>query len=165
MSDFITLSCPSCGGKLQITKDIERFACAHCGNEMIVNRGQGIISLKPVIDEVKGVRKAADHTASELAIVRLQNDIDYLNSQIILKNSILQYFLIVVGVLGLILSFLAVINDAPALCGWFSIGCVIIVIWNIVVIIKRSEVRKELEAELYAKRVELQKHQDIVNSN
>lgn len=36
MPDFVTLSCPTCGGQLQITKDIERFACGHCGNEHIV---------------------------------------------------------------------------------------------------------------------------------
>jgi DNA-directed RNA polymerase subunit M/transcription elongation factor TFIIS len=41
MPDFITLSCPSCGNKLQITDDIDRFACAACGNEYIVNRSGG----------------------------------------------------------------------------------------------------------------------------
>ncbi|MFL7795121.1 MAG: hypothetical protein AB8I69_23480 [Anaerolineae bacterium] len=29
--DSITLTCPSCGGKLQVTNDIDRFACTHCG--------------------------------------------------------------------------------------------------------------------------------------
>src|SRR5258706_205176 len=38
MSDFVTLTCPSCGGRLEITKDVERFACAHCGNEHVVRR-------------------------------------------------------------------------------------------------------------------------------
>ena len=37
MSDFITLSCPSCGNKLQFTDDIDSFACGACGNEHIVN--------------------------------------------------------------------------------------------------------------------------------
>jgi predicted RNA-binding Zn-ribbon protein involved in translation (DUF1610 family) len=37
MVDFITLSCPSCGYKHQITKDIDQFACVACGNEHIIN--------------------------------------------------------------------------------------------------------------------------------
>jgi hypothetical protein len=75
MPDFITLSCPSCGHKLQITPDIDRFACAACGNEHFVNRIGGIVSLKPVVDEIKGVKVGVDKTASELAIVRLQKEI------------------------------------------------------------------------------------------
>ena len=53
MADFVTLTCPSCGGKLQITQDIERFACAHCGREHIVKRSGGIVSLSPIIDALK----------------------------------------------------------------------------------------------------------------
>jgi ribosomal protein S27AE len=48
MVDFITLSCPSCGNKLQITSDIDRFACGACGNEYVVIRKGGIVALKPV---------------------------------------------------------------------------------------------------------------------
>lgn len=72
MSGFITLTCPSCGGKLKITKDIERFACAHCGTEHLVTRGDGIVSLAPVLELVS---KGVDFTASELAIVRLDKEI------------------------------------------------------------------------------------------
>ena len=75
MAEFITLSCPSCGHKLQITDDIDRFACAACGNEHIVNRSGGIVTLKPVIDSIKSVQVGVDKTASELAIVRLKEEI------------------------------------------------------------------------------------------
>ncbi len=75
MPDFITLSCPSCGHKLQITEDIDRFACAACGNEHIVNRSGGIVTLKPVIDSIQRVQVGVDKTASELAIPRLERDL------------------------------------------------------------------------------------------
>jgi hypothetical protein len=55
MGDFITLSCPSCGNKLQITEDIDRFACAACGNEYVVIRRGGIVALKPIMDGIKGI--------------------------------------------------------------------------------------------------------------
>lgn len=81
MSDFVTLTCPNCSGKLQITDDINRFVCMYCGVEHIVRRG-GIITLQPVVDELKkvntgisGVKVGVDKTASELAIQRLQAEL------------------------------------------------------------------------------------------
>lgn len=41
MADLTTVRCPSCGSKLQITRDIERFACRHCGTELVVTRDRG----------------------------------------------------------------------------------------------------------------------------
>ena len=82
MPDFITLSCPSCGHKLQITEDIDRFACAACGNEHIVNRSGGIVTLKPIIDSIAKVQVGVDKTASELAIVRLKKEIKELENAI-----------------------------------------------------------------------------------
>lgn len=71
MADFITLSCPSCGGKLQITNDVERFACSHCGNEHVVKRGGGIVSLAPVMAGLQKVQASTDRVGAELAIQRL----------------------------------------------------------------------------------------------
>lgn len=79
MSDIVSLSCPNCNGRLEITQDIDRFSCAHCGTEHIVKRGGGIISLAPVLENVS---KGVDSTASELAIVRLDKEILSLNQKI-----------------------------------------------------------------------------------
>lgn len=76
MPDFFTLTCPSCGGRLQIGNDVERFACGYCGGEHVVKRGGGIVSLAPVIDEIKKVQTGVDKTASELAIARLTPEIE-----------------------------------------------------------------------------------------
>jgi len=79
MSDFITLTCPSCGGRLEITKSIERFSCAHCGTEHMVKRGGGIVHLEPVLEKVsEGVGK----TASELALTRLEKEIESIQIKI-----------------------------------------------------------------------------------
>jgi primosomal protein N' len=81
MSDYVTLSCPSCGGKLEITSDIDRFACAHCGTEHVVRRGGGLVSLTPVTEEIRRVRTGVDKTASELAIARLTKEIEEIEKQ------------------------------------------------------------------------------------
>ena len=82
MVDIFSLTCPSCGGKLQLTPDIERFACGYCGSELLVRKSGGIVTLAPVVAELKGVKQGVDRTASELAIVRLQKEIKQLESQI-----------------------------------------------------------------------------------
>jgi hypothetical protein len=82
MGDFISLSCPSCGSKLKITNKIEQFSCGSCGNEIIVNRGGGIVFLAPVIEKLQGVKVGVDKTASELAIKRLKSEISKLENQL-----------------------------------------------------------------------------------
>ena len=53
MSAFVTLSCPSCGARLQIANDIDRFACAYCGAEHVVRRSSGLVSLAPVVAAIR----------------------------------------------------------------------------------------------------------------
>jgi predicted RNA-binding Zn-ribbon protein involved in translation (DUF1610 family) len=80
MADFVTLTCPTCGGKLQITPDIDRFACAHCGNEHLVMRAEGAIAIRPLTESLTGLRRATDRAASELAIRRLTDELAQLHS-------------------------------------------------------------------------------------
>ncbi len=82
MSDFITLTCPNCGGRLQITDDVERFACAFCGVEHIVRRSGGVVTLKPIVEGLAKVQVGVDKTASELAITRLGAEIARIEEQI-----------------------------------------------------------------------------------
>jgi ribosomal protein S27E len=82
MSDFITLTCPKCGGRLQITDDVERFACAFCGAEHIVRRSGGVVTLKPIVEGLAKVQVGVDKTASELAITRLEEEIARIEEQI-----------------------------------------------------------------------------------
>ena len=53
MSDFITLSCPSCGGTLAVTKEAERFVRVHCGNAHVIDPGTRVESL---VNEVEVLR-------------------------------------------------------------------------------------------------------------
>ncbi len=76
MGDYVTLTCPSCGGKLKIANNVQRFACAYCGNEHIVKRDEGIVTIEPVIEELHNIHIGVDKTSSELAIKRLQEELN-----------------------------------------------------------------------------------------
>ena len=81
MADFVSLTCPSCGGRLELTEDIDRFACAHCGVEHVVRRSGSMVSLKPVVEGLARVQTGVDKTASELAIRRLTDEIRDLQAE------------------------------------------------------------------------------------
>lgn len=46
MSDFITLQCPSCGGKLSVGNNVLSLKCEHCGVEHIIRREAGEVTLE-----------------------------------------------------------------------------------------------------------------------
>jgi predicted RNA-binding Zn-ribbon protein involved in translation (DUF1610 family) len=77
-NDFVTLTCPSCGGRLQITKDMDKFACGHCGNEHLVRREGGAVFLAPLAADIRQIRGGVDKTAAELAVIRLAKEVDIL---------------------------------------------------------------------------------------
>lgn len=60
---MIKLSCKSCGAKLELTDDIDRFSCIHCGTEWLVQRGGGIASLKPVEEKLDHIKESSHNTA------------------------------------------------------------------------------------------------------
>ena len=46
MVETIRLTCPTCGARLEVTEDMDRFACLHCGNEVLVTRRAGTATLR-----------------------------------------------------------------------------------------------------------------------
>jgi predicted RNA-binding Zn-ribbon protein involved in translation (DUF1610 family) len=69
------LECVDCGAKLDISKEMDRFACSYCGTEQIVERRGGTVSLKLLTDAIRKMRIVADKTAAELALTRLKAEL------------------------------------------------------------------------------------------
>ena len=164
MSDFITLSCPSCGAKLEITQDINRFACSSCGREHIVNRSGGIVALSPVVDAINQVKSGVDKTAAELALERISKEIEALIAE---KNRIMKespypteysvtklVVAVVIGVLFLIIPIIFIsqgdntAGTASLLCGIPGIALIILGMWPI---LNRSTKRLEAQQNWEAK--------------
>jgi len=167
MPDFITLTCPSCGGKLKISEDIDRFACAYCGAEHIVKRGGGIISLIPILDEVKGVRKATDSTAAELAIVRLEKEIERLTEEKESKRGQTYSILFPIslglgGMLFLASLLILIIGDSFNCLIPFLIGSLVIVTGNYFNEKQIREIVDEINQEITQKQIELSKYKEKV---
>ncbi len=78
------LTCPSCGGALKVPEDVETLACAHCETQLTVDRGKGYVSLR-MLSEIKqqmeADMEAQERTASELAIIRLNEELGLLGTE------------------------------------------------------------------------------------
>jgi ribosomal protein S27E/predicted RND superfamily exporter protein len=82
MSDkFIVLKCPQCGASLDIYEDMEHFSCGYCGTTIVIQRRGGTVLLKIVAEAIKNVQIGTDKTAAELAIVRLQGELNELTQK------------------------------------------------------------------------------------
>ena len=54
---------------------MSRFACGHCGTEVMAERGGGAVMLKAVAEAIRKVQAGTDKTAAELSLVRLTQEL------------------------------------------------------------------------------------------
>lgn len=78
---IVSLSCQCCGGKLDVYKDMERFACAYCGTEMVVQRKGGTVAIQAVTQAIRNLQVGTDKTAAELAIARYTGELKDLHAR------------------------------------------------------------------------------------
>lgn len=171
MTDFISLSCPSCGSRLQITNQTKQFLCASCGNEYLVNRTGGIVSLEPVVEGLKEVKIGVDKTASELAIKRLKREIidlekDLRNAREANTDEIKTGF--GMGFFGVFITFLGMWasgGDAPIVCiGAFVLMAIMGFVMGFQALTNGNQGTVDsITSQLSQKRKELRHHQNIVN--
>jgi hypothetical protein len=165
MADFVTLSCPSCGGKLQITNDLDRFACGYCGTEQVVRRGGGVVSLAPIVEVLKQVQSGVDRAASELAIKRLKEEVAELTQERQVlgpgAENLVLFGIIVLGIVGLIVGVLSGVWGLALVSALLAVGA-----GYSLVRIQRSnaEHRRAIDRQLGQKLEELQTHQRIVSA-
>ena len=191
MAGYVALSCPSCGGKLEITEDIERFACAHCGREHIVIRGGGIVSLTPLVEGLRKVEIGVDKTAAELALERIPKELEALLTE---KNNLLKAspyptelsvakLIVISGIGGLFLIIPIIgiyqgddtVGIAFLLCGIPGIAMIIFGMWPILNhSTKRLEAQeaweaktgiriKSLDEQIASKQSELERNRKLVS--
>jgi len=75
MAESITLSCPACGNTLDIAEDVSLFVCARCGNEYVVRRGGGIVSLAPAAESGAHATNDAEQAVVDAHIAQLKAEI------------------------------------------------------------------------------------------
>jgi len=80
-TNFVSLNCKNCGGKLEVYPDMEYFVCGSCGSAMLAQRHAGTVVLKAVAAAIGKVQIGTDKTAAEPALVRLHNELSGLRPE------------------------------------------------------------------------------------
>ena len=137
----------------------------YCGNEHIVRRSGGIVSLAPVVDSLVKIETGVDKTASELAIRRLKEDIADLNKKLDDVNqqyaSKIIYGIILAAIGGfMILGFF--MSESGYGLAIFGLLGVVIGIRIVIYGMKGTNEEKKLEQALKGKKDELKRHENIV---
>jgi ribosomal protein S27E len=127
---FISLRCQNCGGKLDVYDDMERFACGHCGTEMIVQRRGGTIALKSVAEAIQKVQVGTDKTAAELAIARYDAELKQLEADLVKVNNEEGSAIggIGCGAFFVFLSIVGLVNEWFGFAGLFGVAGVAMVV-------------------------------------
>jgi ribosomal protein S27E len=153
-AEFVTLTCPSCGGKLNIRKDLERIACEFCGNEHLVHRYGGTVALQQVLDTIAQMKAELSLSTLDMDARRLREEIARLIKDLENPNraSMTAGGLAVMFV-GLVLIVSAFSNST----GWFLFGVALAILGSILTLLglERSEEETRLEAAIKEKRAEL----------
>jgi len=95
MTAITILTCHTCGNQLEITPEIDRFACAQCGTEFVVRRGGGVITLVPMAEESQSRSRIND---LRLEIEELQDDL-WQRREGIPQDAVYNFFVLVDQVL------------------------------------------------------------------
>jgi ribosomal protein S27E/cell division protein FtsB len=176
-SDFISLSCPNCGGKLTITSDVERFTCQFCGHEHIVRRSGGLVALEPVLKNINaGLNRVgegmnqlglnSEKQAAEQTISRLTKEVDELDKKVIQLGGDR------IGHIGASLSMIAlgvgmmIASAVMGWPGWVYLICLAFIapflIWFITAL-KGVEKQKIAKQQLAEKRAQLEQLYQFVS--
>lgn len=79
----LKLGCANCGAPLEISADLEVFACGYCGTQQRVERSGGTVALRKVETAIKAVQRGTDRTAAELALPRLRRELANLQDEML----------------------------------------------------------------------------------
>lgn len=117
---MLKLGCVNCGAPLEISGDMDVFACGYCGTQQKVQRRGGTVSLRRMEAAIHAIQRGTDRTAAELAMPRLTSELEKLVEAraFVLSSAQAEYERARRGRWKLaFIAFLVVFFGAPALIG------------------------------------------------
>jgi predicted RNA-binding Zn-ribbon protein involved in translation (DUF1610 family) len=167
-SDFITLSCPNCGGKLEVGLDMQRFTCKYCGLEHLVRHEGNSISLSPVVEGLKRVEgkfdqvlTGSDRMAAEQTIQRLKAEMPEYERRFAYWNTLMDcepkkpiskawivicsILAIITGPFFILFTVMNIVVSYATVTVIFNILLGIFFISSIIVLIRGKQIKKKLE--------------------
>ncbi len=121
MANFITLACPSCGGRLRRTAEVGWFVCEHCNYEHLIKHRDKVVASAPSITQEERLRlrqemmRPLSPSEKLLAAQRAKSEIATLEKEVeSLKSAPAR--MVVSGILAIVAG--GVIVALPGPCGF-----------------------------------------------
>ena len=93
MSEFIAMTCPSCGGQLSIQSDLQKFFCNHCGTELLLKQDHDGILTPIKARDLQASAKLKEIQFSVTAMELLKSQIAEVEAEIEkIRRTFLEYF-------------------------------------------------------------------------
>lgn len=94
-SDWIALTCPHCGGKLEAAAQRGHFACSHCGREQILNQGENLEEMAARLSQMQAQIGALQRQQEANLLPVLAMEVERLSRQLQGQNRVLFSSLVV----------------------------------------------------------------------
>ncbi|HOJ00824.1 MAG TPA: hypothetical protein PLL88_04340 [Anaerolineaceae bacterium] len=75
MNDFIALTCPSCGGQLQVQNNLQKCHCTHCGTQLLLKQDDSGMLIPLQARDLQASAKLKEMQFSEKAMDLLKGQI------------------------------------------------------------------------------------------
>lgn len=82
MDDIIALRCPSCGGEIQVEKDLEKMYCVNCGTQLLLKHGADGLLIPLKAQDLNASTRMMETETALLMMETLKEQIKVLQEQI-----------------------------------------------------------------------------------
>jgi hypothetical protein len=80
-AEILSLNCPNCGGSLEIPSGLKNLVCNYCKSSLQLFQNESVTALQILSEGLDGVRNDTTKIASELALSRIQSEINSLQKE------------------------------------------------------------------------------------
>lgn len=82
MDDIIALRCPSCGGEIQVEKNLEKMYCVNCGTQLLLKHGADGLLIPLKAQDLNASTRLMETETALLMMETLKEQIKILQEQI-----------------------------------------------------------------------------------
>lgn len=81
MNNLIALRCPSCGGSIQVEKNLEKMFCTHCGTQLLLKQGTDGLLAPLMARDLNASARMQETEAALLMLETLKSQVQELEAQ------------------------------------------------------------------------------------
>lgn len=82
MDDIIALRCPSCGGEIQVEKNLEKMYCINCGTQLLLKHGADGLLVPFMAQDLNASTRMMETETALLTMETLRDQIKIIQEQI-----------------------------------------------------------------------------------